>query len=56
MCTVWIRNETVVAIKRVIKAGIGSDYILKSYNLQQFATEVERYPRYFTMLRGAVDY
>jgi integrase len=43
MRTVWIRNETVVAIKRVIKAGTGSDYIIKSYRLQQFATEVERY-------------
>ena len=43
MRTVWICNETVVAIKRIIKAWTGSDYILKSYDLQQFATEVERY-------------
>ena len=45
MRTVWNSNETVVVIRRVIKAVIGSDYIIKSYNLQQFATEVKCYPQ-----------
>ena len=45
MRTAWIRNETVDASSRVIRAGTIDYNILKTYDFQQFATEVERYPR-----------
>ena len=43
MRTAWIRNEIVDAFRRAIRAGTIDYNILKTYDLQQFAIEVERY-------------
>jgi len=43
MRTAWIRNEIVDAFRRAIRAGTIDYNILKTYDFQQFAIEVERY-------------